>query len=419
MDDVTSDSRKPLANILILGVLLAALAASFYGAWWWSSRSWFSLRPFAGGSNPAYSPGPLIPVMVFLMFSTHLRRLKPTPGIARQDLFLAAFQRLLLPVMIAVAKGWNSLVRGVQKGPAELRADAWKYRLVGVWVAWGILAGLLALTLPYSQHAGAGVQHMTMELSGLALLFVHVIVFSAAVLYVGWRTYHADEKGHARGQGISSQIVGLGLLVFFLLFHFVAIRGDMPRLSVMAFLGCIIALVWYFYGWRAARVVIFPLAFMIFMLPMEWVEDKFGLPAQIFATKHSVAIMRFLGLKVQATGMTAMSILRQSGPIDFNVAAPCSGLKSLVALTAISATYGYVTQKSLGKMLAIMACGPLIAIVSNIIRLVAVGVAAQFWGRGPAMTVHDHALPIYILGILLLMAIDKLINSKWLKIEDF
>jgi exosortase len=193
----------------------------------------------------------------------------------------------------------------------------------------------------------------------------------------------------------------------------------MLRLSIVAFLGCVIALVWYFYGWRAARVVIFPLAFMIFTLPMEWVEDKFGLPAQIFATKHSVAIMRFLGIHIQMMARTGIKILGRAGPVDFSVAAPCSGLKSLVALTAISATYGYVTQKSFGKMVAIMACGPIIAVISNIIRLVAVGVTAQYWGRGPAMAVHDHALPIYILGILLLMAVDKLINSKWLKIEDF
>ena len=129
--------------------------------------------------------------------------------------------------------------------------------------------------------------------------------------------------------------------------------------------------------------------------------------------------MRFLGVNVEIIGLTSFKILKGATPIDFSIAAPCSGLKSLVALTAISATYGYVTQKTTFKMLIIMACGPALAIITNIIRLVAVGVTAHFIDRGAAMWVHDHALPIYILAILFLMLIDKLINSKWLRIEDF
>ena len=247
-----------------------------------------------------------------------------------------------------------------------------------------------------------------------------MVVFGAAVFYAAWRASWVVGEANPAPARWTSYGGGLALLAFFLLLHFAAVRGgEFPQISMVSFLGSLVALFWYFYGWRVARLFIFPLAFMIFTLPMEWIEDRFGLPAQMFATKHSVSIMGFLGIEVEMIGQTSFKVIKAGMPIDFNVAAPCSGLKSLVALTAISATYGYLTQKTVPKMIIIMACGPFIAILTNLVRLVAVGVVAQFWGQKWAMEVHDRALPIYILGILLLMAIDKVINSKWLRIEDF
>jgi exosortase len=409
MNGTTMDRQAQLTGYLLLGVLLIGLAASFIRAWEWASRSWFWL---AGSTNASYSPGPLIPVMVLLMLGARLRRIPATPAIASRDRFHAAFQAILLPAITAVLKAWHQ-VRGISKTAEEQEAEAYGYRAYGVWIVWGILGVALALLLYY------GRQLSVLRPFGVALLFLHLVIFSAAVFYVAWRIHYADEAAIAASARRSNQAYGVVLLVLFLLFHIAAVRGDMPRLSVVSFLGCLVALVWFFYGWRVARIFIFPLAFMIFTLPMEWIEDKFGLRAQMLATKSSVAIMQFVGLKVNMIGRTSFEILQGTTSIDFSVSAPCSGLKSLVALTAISATYGYLTQKTTAKMVIIMVCGPFLAILTNIIRLVAVGVTAQIGGQKPAMLVHDHALPIYILGILLLMGIDKLINSKWLRIEDF
>ncbi len=418
MNGVTP-SRQPqlLLSYLLLGVLLTALAVSFYRAWDWSSESWFRIG-LAGGTNAGYSPGPLIPVLVLFMIGTRLRRLPPTPEIAKQDWFNAAFEAILWPAMTGVIRVWHR-IRNISMSPEAQKAKAYEYRTYGVWVVWGILAAALALSLHLASYSKYARWHFMAKPVAPALLFLHVVIFSAAIFYVAWRIFHADEKARALSVRWTSQAAGIALLLFFLLFHFAAIRGDMLRLSIVSFLGCLVGLIWLFYGWRVARIFLFPLAFMIFTLPMEWIEDRLGLPAQIFATKSSVNIMDFLGVKVAMIGKTSFEILRESKSVDFSVAAPCSGLKSLVALTAISATYAYMTQKTMPKMVAIMLCGPFIAVLTNIVRLVAVGVTAQFWGRGPAMAVHDRALPIYILGILLLMAIDKLVNSKWLRIEDF
>ncbi len=411
MDRVATDRQAQLGNYLLLGVLLAALTASFFDAWAYSSVWWFRVGA-RGANNTSYSPGPLIPVMVLLMLSKRLRDIRDGSGTPKKDWFKAAFEAVLWPVVTRIVEAWHRL-RNISSTPEARREQAYKYRAYAVWAVWAVLAAGLAASLNYR------FKHAILQPTGDVLLFVHVVVLSAAVFYVAWRIFHSDEQMRTAASGRAGQVAGCALLLFFLVVHFAAVRGQLYRISVMAFLGCLLALLWFFYGWRVARIFLFPLAFMVFTLPMEWIEDRFGLPAQMFATRHSVNIMAFLGLKVNLIGKTSFEVLKGGTSIDFSVDAPCSGLKSLVALTAISATYGYMTQKTVPKMIIIMACGPLIAVLTNIIRLVTVGAVAQFWGRSPAMAVHDHALPIYILAILLLMAIDKLINSKWLKIEDF
>jgi exosortase len=410
VNGTTTDTRTPLVSYLLLGVLIVALTVSFWNAWFWSARVWF---PVAPRGNTTYSPGPLIPVLVLLMLSSRLAKLPGSPEIAKRDLFHKAFEALVLPAMTAVVRLWHQ-VRSISMSPERRRAEAYTHRAIAVWIIWGILAVAFALASAYFRQVPA------LGLVRLPLLFLHVVIFSAAVFYVAWRASCVEAGAGAAPAGWTSYAGGLALLVFFLLLHFAAVRGgEFPQISMVSFLGCLVAFFWYFYGWRVARLFVFPLAFMIFTLPMEWIEDRFGLPAQMFATKHSVGIMTFLGLKVQMIGKTSFLIIKDGMQMDFDVAAPCSGLKSLVALTAISATYGYLTQKNTTKMIVIMACGPFIAILANLVRLVAVGVVAQFWGREWAMEVHDRALPIYILAILLLLVIDKAINSKWLKIEDF
>ena len=417
MDSPLQDSRSNTTSYILLGVLLAMLAASFLRAWYWCSESWVRMG-LGGGTNAGYSPGPLVPVLVLLMLGTRLRRLGPTPQIANQDLFHAAYMKVLHPIVVQVVALWYGF-RGVTRDKAEIDKVAYGKRSIAVWVAWILLAVVMGFMLRVAHYATSVDPLRYLKYPASTLLFVEIMLFGAVVIYVGWRAFQADDRAAAAARGLLSIIVGAILIVVSLLVHFSATRGLMPQLSIVAFMGCLVGILWLFYGWRIVRLLVFPLAFMVLTLPMDWVETQIGLPAQVFATKYSVSIMEFLGLKIEMIGRTAFNVVQGQERISFDVDAPCSGLKSLVALTAISATYGYLTQKTTLKVIIIMACGPFLAIITNIIRLVTVGVTAHFFDRTWAMRVHDHALPIYILAVLLLMLIDKLINAKWLKIEDF
>ncbi|MBN1917040.1 MAG: exosortase/archaeosortase family protein [Verrucomicrobia bacterium] len=417
--DLAVHRRQPdRTGYVLMGVLLAMLAVSFYEQWYWCSESWFRMGLLGEGDNAGYSPGPLVPILVLLMLSTRLRRVTPTPELAKEDLFHAAYMKLIHPVVVRVVAFWQSF-RGAKSNAEELQKLAYGRRAVAVWVVWLLLAALTAVTLSSEPSGVTAKPPYELSRPGWMLLFVEIVLFGAAVMYVAWRLFRGDAETVAAARHPGHVVAGAIILVGSLLAHFGAVRGLMPQVSIVAFMGSLIGLLWMLYGWRVVRVLVFPLLFMVLTIPMDWVEMHVGLPAQIFATKYSVAIMQFIGLNVEIVGRTAFDVIRAGQHVDFKVDAPCSGLKSLVALTAISATYGYLTQKTTLKVVIIMACGPFLAIITNIIRLVAVGVTAHFFDRTAAMWVHDHALPIYILAILFLMLIDKALNSKWLKIEDF
>lgn len=413
MDSAVQNKRPDLISYVLLGVLLLMLTASFYIEWYRCSESWFG-----GGDNARYSPGPLVPILVLLMLSARLRQLKPTPELGNEDLFHAGYMKVVHPVVVRAAALWHG-IRGVTADNEKVRKVAYDRRGIVVWAVWLLVAVVTAVSLRYGRYTVYGDPLYLLKYPGYALFFIEIALFGAAVTYVGWRLYRADEKAQAAARSSVQVITGAIVLAVSLVAHFGAVRGLMWQLSIIAFMGCLVGFLWLFYSWRVVRVLIFPLAFMALTLPMDWVEAQIGLPAQIFATKYSVAIMQFIGLKVEMIGRTAFDVIRAGQHVDFKIDAPCSGLKSLVALTAISATYGYLTQKTTLKVVIVMACGPFLAIITNIIRLVAVGVTAHFFNRSSAMWVHDHALPIYILAVLFLMLIDKLLNSKWLKIEDF
>ncbi|MFO1520482.1 MAG: archaeosortase/exosortase family protein [Kiritimatiellia bacterium] len=76
----------------------------------------------------------------------------------------------------------------------------------------------------------------------------------------------------------------------------------------------------------------------------------------------------------------------------YSVEDACSGLRSLLALTAIAAVYAYLTQKSLWRKWALFLASIPIAIVGNVVRITTVVVVDQGFSRNLAGGLyHDYS----------------------------
>jgi len=131
-------------------------------------------------------------------------------------------------------------------------------------------------------------------------------------------------------------------------------------------------LIFYLNGREWAKELLFPIAFLAFMVPIPYViYYSIAFPMQLFSTKMSYFILHSIGLPS----------IRQGNIIylpnySLEVVEACSGLRSLVSLLALGTFFAYVTFKSnLKRIILFLSVFP-IAIGANIFRIFITAVGA-------------------------------------------
>ena len=99
----------------------------------------------------------------------------------------------------------------------------------------------------------------------------------------------------------------------------------------------------------------------------------------------------------------------------FDVADPCSGLRSLLAMTALTAVYAYFTQKTALKKWILFAASVPLAVVGNIARIVTVAVVAEAAGGKLALGIyHDYSgYILFTASITMMVVIGGLLNLEF------
>jgi exosortase len=173
---------------------------------------------------------------------------------------------------------------------------------------------------------------------------------------------------------------GLGLVALALGLHIVGYTVQQPRVSIVAmFLGIygLMGLVW---GWAWLRGSFFPFALFAFCVPIGSLAESLTFPLRMVATKITVALgQTALGIPVIQDGVR---IFDPNGAYAYEVAAACSGIRSLISLTALTTIYGFITFKAAWKQgLFVVLAAPL-ALLNNILRLTTIIIAAEAFGQG-------------------------------------
>ncbi|MEZ5065328.1 MAG: exosortase/archaeosortase family protein [bacterium] len=154
-------------------------------------------------------------------------------------------------------------------------------------------------------------------------------------------------------------------------------------------LGCVALL----HGWRRARVVAFPVAFLLFMIPpptLVW--NAIALPLQLLASRVAEWTLVLAGATIERDG----NVIHLAG-VSLEVAAACSGLRSLVTLLALAALLaegsltGTIVRRFPNRVILFLAAVP-IAVLLNAVRVSATALAAARVGEAAATGwVHEAA----------------------------
>ena len=174
----------------------------------------------------------------------------------------------------------------------------------------------------------------------------------------------------------------------------------------LVFLLAGIVLFWC--GWTVLRLTALPIAFLLFMVPLPYiVYDALAFPLKLFVTKYSVMSLKLMGVTVVREGNIIMF-----PQTVFEVADACSGLRSLVSLLALAVTMAFLTQQGTVKRTILIVSALPIAIATNMFRVIATGVLAQFYGAKAAEGFfHEFAgMAVFALAMVLLIAVSVLLK---------
>ncbi len=204
-------------------------------------------------------------------------------------------------------------------------------------------------------------------------------------------------------------VLGLYVIIAALIMHWVGAKMQQTRISLMSLILLIWGIPFYFLGWQVAKLLIFPCAYLIFCVPLNFL-DALSFPLQQAATGISFNILNGIGLECERVGTQLISPYFQ-----LNVEAPCSGLRSLLAMTALTAVYAYSTQKTFIKKWLLFVLSIPIAVAGNIGRIISIAVVSIVSGQKlGAGLYHDWSgYVLFTVAISLMVAVAKLLNVNY------
>ena len=124
-------------------------------------------------------------------------------------------------------------------------------------------------------------------------------------LIIAFLVWHAVPS--LRGITLRPSAWGLVPLVMGVLLYLLGARALQPRITWGGLPFILLGGVIYAIGWRAARVMLFPILCIFFMIPVPGI-DQATVKLQIMATKSAALICNFIGIKMQAVGTSLHAV---------------------------------------------------------------------------------------------------------------
>jgi exosortase len=229
-----------------------------------------------------------------------------------------------------------------------------RWRAVRLIVATGVVAGILGLLF------GPTLRWLVISWLGNPY-YSHGFLIPLVAGFLAWRRKEVLRERSPSNLGLLVVAAGVGV-------HLAVLPWRMYVVSALALIVVLWGLVLTFAGRRAARTLAFPFIFSALAIPLPWVE-RFSPPLEAFVARWATVCVRAIGVAASNIG-SQVQLASQA----FTVGAPCSGLRSIVALLTLTVLFIYIVRGPWwGKVTLLVAALP-IAILSNLLR-----VSSLFW----------------------------------------
>ena len=239
----------------------------------------------------------------------------------------------------------------------------------------------------------------------------HGILVPIISAFLIWR-----QREELRRTVISNSALGVFILVTSMALYILAYAGSVAVVSRSMIVFSLIGLLLFVFGREVINKVLFPLLFLLFMIPVpDSVYGLIALPLQLFATEVSTGLIQALGISAYREGNMVYFAQTQ-----LEVAEACSGLRSMTAFVMLAFLFAYLMnrRRHWKKGLIVISAIPL-AIIANIVRVTTTGILANFFGDKVARGfLHEFSgLAVFAFGFVFLF-LEYFILTKSTKAID-
>ena len=162
----------------------------------------------------------------------------------------------------------------------------------------------------------------------------------------------------------------------------------------------------YIGGATVLRLLLFPVAFLVLMIPLPGIVfNSIAFPLQLFAAQVSSVALEAVGVPVFREG-NVMHLAAAS----LDVEEACSGIRSLLSLTALGVLYGHLAFSNWTPRILLLVMVVPIAIAANVLRVFAVGLLAHYVSLDTALGVFHAAggWSVFMIAAALLFGVSRL-----------
>lgn len=201
--------------------------------------------------------------------------------------------------------------------------------------------------------------------------YSHGFLIVPIALYLAWE--RRDQLAHAP---LESSSLGLIPLIGSLTLLITGVLGSELFITRIALIGMIAGSILFILGWKHLRLLTFPLAILLLMIPIPAIVfNQIAFPLQLLASRFATDALSLLGIPVLREG----NVITLAN-IALEVAEACSGIRSLVSLLTLGILLVYFTESRLWVRCILVTITIPTAIFANGMRVAGTGILAHYWG---------------------------------------
>ena len=235
-----------------------------------------------------------------------------------------------------------------------------------------------------------------------------IVLFTGLwLLWREWQSARSSVSVPPLPRVIVALAILLPLYVFARVTQIVEIEGYLMYAALLVVL-------YSFIGAAALRRLWFPLLYLAFVFPPpETVVAAVTTPLKMELSRVSIALLDMFGYPIGGEGVRIYV-----GQYELLVAAACSGLNSLISLTAISLFYIYIRHNSEWQYAVVLLLFIIpVALFSNLLRVLILILLTYHAGEAAAQGfLHDFAgIFMFAVALAAMYLVDEILRPLWRK----